>query len=369
MLYGLIPLTSQELSESEQVDAAFDIGFVKDHLSDFLRATSSLIIDRQESDDFEIKNLGIGSFGINNLSQNLFINIPISTPIVIPEADRSITGRSAANLSQQEEKEAFRDYLDMLRQLSVEFEFAKADNGGRLSARSQSLLNSLNKFNLIYGDRQEPAGDALIFAARHLLDSEGTTAVTMPSQWGVISDALGDEIAGKVKAILDSRLGLSTPQLRRFDQNEGNYHIRAFVRVTAEDDCPPTLYWSLPSPEFTIRPWYDNSPVQPVQVALPDILGKDRSILENLKPNVAFSVPAGLFDEIEGMTLQDLLDGKKPSKNGLGIGWICGFNIPIITICAFIVLNIFLSLLNFIFWWLPFIKICVPIPQRSQGDS
>ncbi len=39
-------------------------------------------------------------------------------------------------------------------------------------------------------------------------------------------------------------------------------------------------------------------------------------------------------------TLGDLALGKGPSA-GPAISWICGFNIPIITICAFIVLNIF----------------------------
>jgi len=37
-------------------------------------------------------------------------------------------------------------------------------------------------------------------------------------------------------------------------------------------------------------------------------------------------------------------------------------SIPIITICAMIVLMIFLILLNIIFFWLPFFKICFPVP-------
>jgi hypothetical protein len=60
-----------------------------------------------------------------------------------------------------------------------------------------------------------------------------------------------------------------------------------------------------------------------------------------------------------------MLEGKF-STEGLTLGWICGFNIPLITICAFIVLNIFLSLFDLIFRWLFFIKICVPFPKRSE---
>jgi hypothetical protein len=43
--------------------------------------------------------------------------------------------------------------------------------------------------------------------------------------------------------------------------------------------------------------------------------------------------------------------------------WICSFNLPVITLCAFIVLNIFLQLFNLIFQWLMFIKICIPFPR------
>jgi hypothetical protein len=45
---------------------------------------------------------------------------------------------------------------------------------------------------------------------------------------------------------------------------------------------------------------------------------------------------------------------------------ICSLSIPIITLCAFIVLMIFLSLLNIVFWWMAFFKICLPIPVRNE---
>ena len=50
----------------------------------------------------------------------------------------------------------------------------------------------------------------------------------------------------------------------------------------------------------------------------------------------------------------------------LGIALICSFSIPIITLCALIVMFIFLILFNIIFWWLPFIMICFPIPKPKS---
>jgi len=32
------------------------------------------------------------------------------------------------------------------------------------------------------------------------------------------------------------------------------------------------------------------------------------------------------------------------------------------------VLSIFLSLLNILFWWLPLVKICIPIPKSSPSE-
>ena len=48
------------------------------------------------------------------------------------------------------------------------------------------------------------------------------------------------------------------------------------------------------------------------------------------------------------------------------LGWICSFSIPIITLCAFIVLSIFLSLFDLIFKWMAFIKICIPFPKKGD---
>ena len=39
---------------------------------------------------------------------------------------------------------------------------------------------------------------------------------------------------------------------------------------------------------------------------------------------------------------------------------ICSLSIPIITICALILLMIIVSLLNIVFFWVPLFKICLP---------
>lgn len=339
ILYGLVPLTSSAVSQSQNAETAFDLDFVTAHLNPFLQSSSKGASSSQA--------------------------VP-----TVPLAGQTLNGITAAQRSK--DNDDFRSFLSLIRQAAIEFEFNKAEpSSSQLSGDSRKIFDILNKIKLTYGITKRPAGQAL-FDARSLLDSNSKQSVTLPDKWGSVSPALESELSNTVKRLLDSRLGISNPQLRQFDEQSGvpnhSYHVRAFIRVRRPDDCPPQLEWSDPSEPFTIRPWYDNSPAPPVQVPLPDLLG-DRTLLKKLKPNVTFDVPASLFDSIEGMSLQDLLDGKKPASGGLGIGWICGFNIPIITICAFIVLNIFLVLLNFIFGWLPFIKVCVPIPQRTPESG
>jgi hypothetical protein len=119
--------------------------------------------------------------------------------------------------------------------------------------------------------------------------------------------------------------------------------------------------WSGYSNPFTIAPWYQASDGPPLRIELPDVL--DPQTLRSLKPNVAFRVPSRLF-KLLGNSPEDLLKGTDTQgSGGPDLQWLCGFNIPIITICAFIVLNLFLVLFNLIFWWIFIIKICIPLPR------
>ena len=102
-----------------------------------------------------------------------------------------------------------------------------------------------------------------------------------------------------------------------------------------------------------------------MQIPLPD--PTDRNLLKALKPNVAFVRAAGAAESARSAVPKDLAEGKGSASPTLDLQWICSFSIPIITICAFIVLNIFLSLFDLIFRWMLFIKICIPFPKIG-GD-
>jgi hypothetical protein len=183
----------------------------------------------------------------------------------------------------------------------------------------------------------------------------------MPREWPEISSAAEGAIVDAVGAALRAQFQRLASHEGRFSDLAARYVVRAFVRVRRDDGCPPELHWSEPSAAFQIEPWFATGPGPTPIVPLPDPF----TGLAQFRPNVAFALPPAISDVVHRNTAEKLLEGKGSRGSGLGLGWLCGFNIPLITLCAFIVLSIFLSLFNIIFWWLAFIRICIPIPKRQ----
>lgn len=173
------------------------------------------------------------------------------------------------------------------------------------------------------------------------------------------------DLRTRMKALLNVRLDEMTAGVSRYDRSGALYVAIGFVRVKRCDECPPELIWSAPTEPFSIVPWYEPSGAPPVRVEMPEATLES---LSKLKPNVAFKVPASLQNALNAMQVKKPLDVSKGGGGGGDLAWMCGFNIPIITLCAFIVLSIFLSLLNILFWWLPLVKICIPIPRSSPSE-
>lgn len=252
-----------------------------------------------------------------------------------------------------------------LHQLMVEL---GAFEGG---AAGSALLAALDSITLVlardtYGSPTQTvtAGKFCARAARILVGSEANppdpaadpASVTMPLEWPAIGTTLGNRLSDLALACLPERFATLAPPTPKFDRPSAQYAVRGFIRVQRQDGCPPKLIWSESySEKFRILPWWEgDGPL--AKVALPGL-----GDLRKLKPNVAFQVPSDIANLLRGDP-KDTMDGKAPAP-GLDIMWLCSFSIPAITLCAFIVLGIFLSLLNLFFGWLAWIKICIPIPK------
>jgi|CXWL01.1.fsa_nt_gi hypothetical protein len=252
------------------------------------------------------------------------------------------------------------DFVTLLKQLAIEL------NAFGPTPESQALYAELNRITFQSQEITHKAGEFLKAAATVLLEGDKSgpsAALKMPGEWPTMTGTQAGGLAKLVLGAMQSRLAQLGGGQGRFAGEAWRYRVRAFVRVKHDERCPPETVWSAYSEPFTIAPWYDSNGAPPVQITLPDVT--DKGFLKKVKPNVAFALPEGLFNLLQGdaKTLADGKGGNTTPK--LGIQWLCSFSIPLITICAFIVLNIFLQLFNIVFQWLLYIKICIPIPGRK----
>ncbi len=136
---------------------------------------------------------------------------------------------------------------------------------------------------------------------------------------------------------------------------------------------------------LTFTNWPDKdseSAARPIRIGLP--IDTSPAGLRKFDKNTAFVISSTLCGQIQrakGLTLGDLVRSvlpwplhkdlsvpdKGPCKTAAGpdLGMICSLSIPIVTICALILLMIIVNLLDIIFRWIPYFIMCFPIPGLS----
>jgi hypothetical protein len=151
----------------------------------------------------------------------------------------------------------------------------------------------------------------------------------------------------------------------RFD-HRGLYEIRCFVRRHKPDcprqneapDCPGELVWSEPTESYQLASPTDliGTSQRPITIQMPD--------LAELAAQVA-TLPLNKVSPMKVVQPQSLnfsVNDGKPENGGVGFPQICFFAIPLITIVAFFVLNLFLPIVIFLFglFFLLRLKFCIP---------
>ncbi len=161
--------------------------------------------------------------------------------------------------------------------------------------------------------------------------------------------------------------------------NDPGWFVIRFVYTRR--DCgplhPPTV--SAPTEQFQLANFFDSdAPARPLRITLPT--DTSPAGLRKFPKNTAFVLSDMLCGQVQrakGLGLVDLVrsvlpwplhkdldvaSGSCQNSGGINIGMICSLSIPIITICALILLMIIVSLLDFIFRWLPYFIMCFPVP-------
>jgi hypothetical protein len=124
-----------------------------------------------------------------------------------------------------------------------------------------------------------------------------------------------------------------------------------------------------------------DAPARPIRIPLP--LDTTPAGLRKFDKNTAFLVSdvlCGQLTRLKSLGLIDLIRAvlpwplhkdldvpdKGPCKNDIGM--LCSISIPIVTICAMVLLMVIVSLLDMIFRWIPYFVLCFPLP-KLKGKS
>lgn len=166
------------------------------------------------------------------------------------------------------------------------------------------------------------------------------------------------------------------------DTREAQFVIRCvYERPLCGPLDPPVL--SGPTAAFQMAGFFDpDAPARPIRIALP--IDTTPAGLRKFDKNTVFMISDALCGQIQrmrGITFGDLVlsvlpwpfhkdlsskVGKMaPCKTGGGVelGMMCTLSIPIITICALILLMVIVLLFDFIFKWIPLFIMCFPLPK------
>lgn len=171
------------------------------------------------------------------------------------------------------------------------------------------------------------------------------------------------------------------------DLREGYFRLRCvYERPLCGPVDPPVV--SEPTGEFQLAGYFDpDAPARPLRIALP--VDTTPAGLRKFDKNAAFvmsDILCGQVNRVKGLSLGDLVRSVLPwplhkdlsvpdtgpckgDDPGLQIGMICSLSLPIITICALLMLMIIVNLLDFIFRWVPYFLICFPLPGfKAKSD-
>jgi hypothetical protein len=138
---------------------------------------------------------------------------------------------------------------------------------------------------------------------------------------------------------------------------------------------------SAATPPFQMAGFFDpDAPARPIRIGLP--VDTTPAGLRKFDKNTLLVMSDTLCGQVKrfhGVTLGDLVRTVLPwplhkalkpgggacTQGGVPFGTICSVSIPIITLCALILLMIMVSLLDFIFRWLPYFILCFPVPKLN----
>lgn len=205
----------------------------------------------------------------------------------------------------------------------------------------------------IAAGRASPATSPLPFQA-----TSGGIPFTTPI---VIDLYLSEEQATLLRQLITARGrramarnedGLAVP---RFAQGEDDiFHVVPFVRWHDECGCE-RIAWGAPSLPFRVSSPLDPDFQRPQAIILPRLDDLKRGAARG----VALLAPKSLADKLLKIS-PEMPPAEGGPGNRCGLCWMISLSIPVVTICAMIILMILINLLNLFLGWLPWAILALP---------
>ncbi|MGH9894135.1 MAG: hypothetical protein ACREA0_19570, partial [bacterium] len=208
------------------------------------------------------------------------------------------------------------------------------------------------------------------------------TAVSRDQTLGRVDDALTD-LADLVEKALPSRDSVAAmPEIHiqtqpQFDTQAAWFAIRCiYERPNCGPFDPPVV--SDPTRPFQLAGFFDpDAPARPIRIPMP--LDISPAGLRKFPKGATLLISDMLCTQlkrIRKLTLGDLVLSvlpwpfykplPRPEDTGpCDDGDSCSLSIPIVTLCALILLIIMVTLFNIFFWWLPLLFFCFPLKLFS----
>jgi hypothetical protein len=229
------------------------------------------------------------------------------------------------------------------------------------------------------GGSQDPQAPVITTAQmflKALMEADPTSSLTPLAASGLLQGGaqnllVVEAAAAQIRAALRARLvnaqatsSAAMPVPKLVSGSNGRYFVVPFLRTVRPDGCP-RIFWGQPSEAFAVATAFDPDAARPSLIETPSLADAKKGLARG----ATFDIPPDLADLMNGLTssaaVQKMWSGGGGPSGGLGIRFLCSFSLPVITICAMLMLSVVISLLNIFLGWMAWVKICIPLPSQK----
>ena len=210
---------------------------------------------------------------------------------------------------------------------------------------------------------------------KRLMKAAPQEGVALPASAGVPTNAgnllVIESVAAQLRAAMRLRLAqaittstVAIPVPKLTSGPSGRYFLVPFVRTVKPDGCP-RISWGAPSEPFAVAAAFDPDAARPSLIEMPGLADAKKGLARG----ATLDMPPDLANLANSLSnnaaVQAMWGGNGSAPSGGGIRFMCSFSLPVISICAMVMLSVVISLLNIFLGWMAWVKICLPVPSKK----